>query len=176
MPHWTQEGVAPVTVLVLNASYEPLVVVSWKRAITLVLAERAEVVEHHENQVIRSAGGLEFPMPHVVRLMTMVRFSGMRDRSEPRFSKIGLHHRDGCMCQVAGCAERGTTTDHLIPRSRGGETSWENCVLMCQRHNSHKGDRSLEDLNWNLKRRPTVPCRVVMTPPGARPEWARWLS
>jgi len=164
-----------VTVLVLNASYEPLVIVSWKRAITLVLAERAEVVEHHDDEVIRSAGGREFPMPQVVRLLTMVRFTGMRDRSAPSFSKAGLNHRDGQMCQVAGCDERGTTTDHLVPRSRGGETSWENCVLMCQRHNSHKGDRMLEELNWYLKRRPTVPSRAVMTPVGARPEWARWM-
>ena len=101
-----------MTVLVLNATYEPLAVVSWKRAITLVLAERAEVVEHHAEDVIRSAGGREFPMPQVVRLITMVSFTGMRN-SSPRFSKSGLHVRDDRSCQVAGCHEKGATLDHL---------------------------------------------------------------
>ena len=165
-----------MTVLVLNATYEPLAVISWKRAITLVLAERAEVVEHHAEDVIRSAGGREFPMPQVVRLITMVSFSGMRNNGVPRFSKAGLHVRDERSCQVAGCHEKGATLDHLVPRSRGGETSWENCVLMCQAHNSRKGDRTIEQLGWRLKKVPRVPAGSIVLHPVRRPEWNVWLG
>ncbi len=67
-----------MSVLLLNASYEPLTVVSWKRAMTLVISGRAEMVEQAGDRIVRSAGGAEFPLPQVVRLMQMVTFAGMR--------------------------------------------------------------------------------------------------
>ena len=124
-----------MSVLLLNASYEPLATVSWKRAMTLVLTGRAELIEQDGDRVVRSAGGAEFPFPNVVRLMKMVSFNGMRTSETPRFSRKGLSIRDNHECQVTGCDEVGSTIDHVIPRSRGGDTSWENCVLMCLAHN-----------------------------------------
>ena len=164
-----------MSVLLLNASYEPLTVVSWKRAMTLVLAGRAEMVEQDGDRVVRSAGGSEFPLPNVVRLMKMVSFAGMRSKGTPRFSKSGLNVRDERTCQVLGCDDRGTTVDHVTPRSRGGDTSWENCVLMCQSHNSAKGDRSLEELGWKLKRRPVAPSAAIVMVT-RRPEWDAWVG
>lgn len=164
-----------MSVLLLNASYEPLSVVSWKRAITLVLTGRAEMVEQAGDKVIRSAGGAEFPLPHVVRLMNMVTFVGMRAHRTPRFSKTALTARDERRCQVANCDERGATVDHLVARSRGGDTSWENCVLMCQSHNSRKGDKLLSELGWKLKKKPIAPSSVVVLAPERSAQWSNWL-
>lgn len=166
-----------MSVLLLNASYEPLTVVSWKRAMTLVLTGRAEMVEQNGDRIVRSAGGAEFPLPQVVRLMRMVNFAGMRRTGPPRFSKTMLTARDGRACQVSGCSDRGTTVDHLVPRSRGGATSWENCVLMCVAHNSKKGDRLIEQLGWTLKRAPAVPVgAIVLRTANPHPEWDRWVN
>lgn len=166
-----------MTVLLLNASYEPLTVVSWKRAMSLVLTGRAEMVEQNGDRIVRSAGGAEFPLPHVVRLMRMVNFAGMRRTGPPRFSKSMLTARDGRTCQVSNCADRGTTVDHLVPRSRGGATSWENCVLMCVAHNSQKGDRLLDQLGWTLKREPAAPVSaIVLRAAHPHPEWDRWVN
>ncbi len=165
-----------MSVLLLNASYEPLAVVSWRRAMTLMVTGRAELVAQDGDRVVRSAGGAEYPWPQVVRLMQMVHFASMRAPVPPRFSKAALNVRDERSCQVTGCEDRGSTIDHVVPRSRGGETSWENCVLMCQRHNSRKGDRSLEQLGWTLKQRPAVPAGTIIASPARREEWARWVA
>jgi len=164
-----------MSVLLLNASYEPLTTVSWKRAMTLVLTGRAELVEQDGDRVVRSAGGTEFPLPNVVRLMKMVSFAGMRSTESPRFSKKALNARDNRECQVAGCDEFGSTIDHVTPRSRGGETSWENCVLMCLAHNGAKGDRTLDQLGWTLKKDPVAP-RGSIIALTARPEWGAWVA
>ncbi len=164
-----------MSVLLLNASYEPLTLVSWKRAMALVISGRAEMVEQAGDSVVRSAGGAEFPLPHVVRLMTMVTFAGMRERRSQRFSKSALSARDDHRCQVTKCDERGSTIDHLVPRSRGGETSWENCVLMCPAHNSRKGDKLLGELGWKLERRPSAPVGAIMLTPARSSEWSRWV-
>ena len=165
-----------MTVLLLNASYEPLTVVSWKRAVTLVLSGRAEMVEQAGSRIVRSAGGAEFPLPQVVRLIQMVSFAGMRSARSPRFSKAALTVRDAGRCQVARCDERGTTVDHIVPRSRGGESSWQNCALMCPRHNSAKGDRTLEELGWKLKRRPAAPAGVIVLTPARAIAWSQWVA
>ncbi len=165
-----------MSVLLLNASYEPLTVVSWKRAMTLVISGRAEMVEQAGDRIIRSAGGAEFPLPQVVRLMQMVTFAGMRARRSPRFSKAALSARDDRRCQVVKCDERGSTVDHLVPRSRGGATSWENCVLMCPAHNSRKGDKLLAELGWKLKRRPVAPAGSIVLAPARSSEWGRWMT
>lgn len=165
-----------MSVLLLNASYEPLTVVSWKRAMTLVIGGRAEMVEQNGDRVVRSAGGAEFPLPQVVRLIAMVSFAGMRNRRSPRFSKAGLNARDNRRCQVAGCDNPGTTVDHVVPRCRGGTTSWDNCVLMCQVHNSRKGDQLLDELGWKLKRRPFAPLGAIVLTPARHSEWERWVN
>lgn len=165
-----------MSVLLLNASYEPLTVVSWKRAVTLVIGGRAEMVEQDGDRVIRSAGGATFPLPQVVRLFQMVNFAGMRAGRSPRFSKAGLNARDGRRCQVAKCDRPGETVDHLVPRCRGGSTSWENCVLMCQSHNSRKGDRLLAELGWKLKKPAVVPVGAIVLTPARHSEWSRWVN
>lgn len=164
-----------MSVLLLNASYEPLMIVSWKRAMTLMVTGRAELVEQDGDRVVRSAGGTEFPLPNVVRLMQMISFAGMRATESPRFSKKAMAARDNRDCQVDGCEERGTTVDHVTPRSRGGDTSWENCVSMCSEHNSRKGDSTLDQLGWALKQAPVAPKSSIALF-ATRPEWDEWVA
>lgn len=165
-----------MTVLLLNASYQPLAVVSWKRAVALVVTGRAEMVQQDGSRVVRSAGGVEFPLPGVVRLMQMVSFASMRSKRSPNYSRAGLAARDNNECQVTSCEERGTTVDHVVPRSRGGDNSWTNCVSMCLNHNSRKGDRSLGELGWTLKQRPVAPHGLLIALPATRrSEWTQWV-
>ena len=78
-----------MSVLLLNASYEPLAVVSWRRAMTLMVTGRAELVAQDGDRVVRSAGGAEYPWPQVVRLMQMVQFASMRKPAPPGFPSRG---------------------------------------------------------------------------------------
>ena len=161
-------------VLLLNASYEPLMTVSWQRAVTLVLADRAELVEQRED-VVRSAGGFSMHLPAVVRLLKMAPFQ--RSSAVP-LTRRALTARDQHECQVVGCRDRGTTIDHVLPRSRGGRHVWENVALMCFDHNSSKDDRLLSELGWSLKRKPFAPVgRIALKEAVASdPLMARWAA
>lgn len=164
-----------MSVLLLNASYEALGFVSWKRAIVLVLTDRAELVEQEPDRVIRSAGGNSYPFPVVVRLVAMVR--NVRRGKPAPFNRRNLDLRDSGACQVKGCSSKGATVDHLLPRSHGGDSNWHNCVLMCHHHNGAKGDKTLEQLGWRLKQKPHAPAAtlVLATRAASRPEWGRWI-
>lgn len=165
-----------MSVLLLNASYEPLRVISWQRAICLQLSERADLVESLANRTLHSSGGAEFPFPAVVRLRDMV-FVPYRRGAAP-VTRRALASRDGGMCQKVGCEKRGSTMDHLLPRSRGGEHSWHNVVLMCADHNNSKGDRTIDELGWSLKVAPRVPRyqNVHIDITHVQPEWRQWLA
>ncbi len=163
-----------MSVLILNASYEPLTFVSWQRAIALVVGGRGELLEQDGDRVIRSSGGLELPWPAVVRLLSMVR---TKRAARVPLTRQYLLARDGRVCQVSGCDRRGDTIDHLIPRSRGGRHDWLNVAVMCSRHNSQKGDQTLDELGWALKRAPKEPTRIMILTKRAkaRQEWERWV-
>jgi len=161
-------------VLLLNASYEPLRVISWQRAICLQLADRADLVESVPDRWLRASGGSEFPFPSVVRLREMVR---VPFRQEIPITRKALIARDGGQCQKAGCSRRGSTMDHLVPRSKGGVHTWQNVVLMCHEHNNAKGAESLENLGWRLKSKPKAPSfeTVLVGRHNVQPMWLRWL-
>ena len=141
-----------MSVLLLNASFEPLSVIPTRRALTLVWSGKAEMVEGSGDS-IRSADE-SHPVPAVVRLRNMVR---VPFRRTVPLNRRTLRARDGGRCQVAGCARAGSTIDHLVPKSRGGGHAWENTVLMCQPHNRAKRDRLLSELGWRLKAKPRAP-------------------
>ena len=128
-------------VLVLNASYEPLNVCSDRRAHVLVWKGKAEVVEHHA-QPLRSAER-SFVRPHVIRLLQYVRVPRAVKR---RISRRALFARDGWKCVYCGTAGGRLTLDHVIPRSKGGDSVWENVVTACAPCNLRKGDRLLEEV------------------------------
>ena len=125
-------------VLVLNASYEPLNIVSWKRAIILLLKEKAAFIS-----------------AKVIRLVEYIRIPFLRINSM-KPSRNMIYKRDGHKCQYCG-STRALTIDHVLPRSKGGGDTWENMVVACSSCNTKKGDRYLEQTGMRLTRRPTAP-------------------
>jgi 5-methylcytosine-specific restriction endonuclease McrA len=136
--------------LVLNAGYEPLSVVSFRRAIVLVLAGKATVVAHGGVPVV--GGSVTLPRPTVILLARYVR--APHGRSVP-VSRRGVLRRDAHRC--AYCSASATTVDHVLPRSRGGQDTWENLVGCCVRCNNAKGNRTPEEKGWSLRVRPYAP-------------------
>jgi 5-methylcytosine-specific restriction endonuclease McrA len=131
-------------VLVLNNSYEVLNITSGKRAIVLLLKQKAEVLSHC-----------------TIRLVQYVRVP-LSKLSREKPTKAGIYHRDGHRCQYCG-STRSLTIDHVLPRSRGGDDTWENLVVCCSPCNVRKGDRLLEHTGMVLKSRPKTPPNKVHT-------------
>ena len=168
-----------MSVLLLNASYEPLRVVPLSRALKMVVAGRATLVEEDPSREVRSGGGATFPMPTVIRLIHMV-IIPYKDRTLP-LTRRNLVARDGGVCQVEGCVRDGTTVDHVVPRSRGGAHTWRNVVLMCEYHNHRKGSHLLAELGWELKAKPSTPRATIRLLADAKvsepkPEWSTYLA
>lgn len=135
-------------VLVLNASYEPLNITSWRRAIVLLLKGKAEQVEHN-GKLIYS----ECPLPTVIRLRHYVRVP----YKEIPLTRRNILHRDGHSCQYCGYSGDELTLDHVIPRSRGGGETWENLVTACVRCNVRKGNRTPDESKMPLFKNPRRP-------------------
>jgi 5-methylcytosine-specific restriction endonuclease McrA len=143
-------------VLVLNASYEPLNVCSVRRAHVLVFKGKAEVIE--ELGVPLHSASSTFPWPHVIRLITYVRVPRSVQR---KISRRALFARDGWRCVYCGTGGGRLTLDHVVPRSRGGESVWENVVTACAPCNHRKGNRTLEEARMELLRAPKAPAPVL---------------
>jgi len=142
----------PAKVLVLNQTYEPLRFCAARRAITMVVMGKAESVEVSE-QLVRSPS-CAYRLPLVIRLHRYVR----RPYSVGvAFSKRNVLKRDRYTCQYCGAERVSLTIDHVAPRSRGGETCWENVVTACQRCNLRKGDKTLSEAGMSLLARPRKP-------------------
>ena len=143
-------------VLVLNASYEPLNVCSVRRAHVLVFKGKAEVLEKHELP-LRSATDT-FARPHVIRLVTYVRVPRAAQR---KISRRALFARDQWSCGYCGTSGGRLTLDHVVPRSRGGDSVWENVVTACAPCNLRKGDRLPEEAAMILRHSPRPPAPVL---------------
>ena len=143
-------------VLVLNASYEPLNVTSVRRAHVLIFKGKAEVLEALDQQ-LHSASDT-YPWPHVIRLVTYVNVPRAVQR---KISRRALFARDDWKCVYCGQNGGRLTLDHVIPRSRGGESVWENVVTSCAPCNLRKGDRLLHEVSMVLHRQPRPPQPVL---------------
>ncbi|MCW2701486.1 MAG: 5-methylcytosine-specific restriction endonuclease McrA [Blastococcus sp.] len=158
--------------LLLNATYEPLCVVSSRRAIVLVLAEKAESVDAAPDVV--HAETVSLPVPVVARLTRYVRVPF--PASVP-LSRRAVFTRDGQTCVY--CGSSATSIDHVVPRSRGGTHTWDNVVAACRRCNHTKADRSLAEMGWALPHPPRTPSGAAWRLLGARtvdPRWREWLG
>jgi 5-methylcytosine-specific restriction endonuclease McrA len=139
-------------VLVLNATFEPINVCTVRRAAVLLLKEKAEVVEHGSWE-LRSES-LTLPRPVVIRLVTYVNVP--RDTHRRKITRRAVFARDRWTCQY--CGSRGNlTVDHVVPRSKGGVSTWENIVTSCAPCNRRKGDQLLRHVGMRLHRRPSSP-------------------
>jgi 5-methylcytosine-specific restriction endonuclease McrA len=136
--------------LVLNATYEPLGVVSSRRAVILVLSDKAEVL--HETDRRFHSERLEVAVPSVIRLRYFVKVPYQRRAA---LSRRAVFLRDNGRCQY--CGRRAESIDHVVPRSRGGTHAWENVVAACRRCNAVKRDRLLEETSMKLRRHPEAP-------------------
>lgn len=155
--------------LVLNASYEPLGVVSDRRALILVLNQRATVVEDSET-IFHYAGG-EVTLPAVIRLAKFVKIPY---RHAIPLSRRAVFARDGGKCVY--CSAPATSIDHVIPRSRGGAHHWENVVAACHKCNHQKADRMLKEIGWKLRQLPREPSGAAWRILGSGRSDQRWLT
>ena len=159
--------------LVLNAGYEPLAVVSFRRALVLVLNQKATVLEGSADAKVHSANN-EFELPSVILLSRYVRIPGSRNIP---VSRRGVLRRDGHRC--AYCKRSANTIDHVQPKSRGGSDSWENLVACCLRCNNKKGDKTLAEIGWELNYTPKMPHGSAWNVRGAErvePQWENYLA
>jgi 5-methylcytosine-specific restriction endonuclease McrA len=148
-----QRGGTLGRVLVLNASYEPINVCTVRRAAVLVLKQRAEVVEHSDWAL--HAENLTMPRPVVIRLVTYVRIP--RDAHSRKITRRAIFARDGWTCQYCGSERGNLTIDHVIPRSKGGSSSWDNIVTCCAPCNRRKGDRLPRQAGMHPRHAPRPP-------------------
>ena len=138
-------------VLVLNGNYEPIHVCNTKRAMGLILAGKATVLENGRGFIHTVSRAYE--RPSVIRLFYVV----PRPRPRVRLSKREILRRDGYRCQYCGRQTSQLTIDHIVPRSRGGPHSWENLVTACPQCNRRKGGRTLAEARMTLLHRPFEP-------------------
>jgi 5-methylcytosine-specific restriction endonuclease McrA len=162
--------------LVLTQSYEPLKVVSWQRAITLLTLGKVEVVEEYDHE-IRSTH-LVFKCPAVIRLLGAFK----RHKKPVKFSRVNIFARDHYKCQYCGTKGRlaDLTYDHVTPKSQGGKTVWNNIVTSCYDCNARKRDRTPEQAGMKLLSRPVqprwVPAMTLRISQDHTPSaWATWL-
>lgn len=139
--------------LVLDAGYQPHRIVDWKRAVVMLMNGKAELVEEYDEEVYRSTT-IIIKMPAVVRLIQLL----TRKRGV-KFSRINVATRDKFRCQYCGDKKpiSKLNYDHVIPRSRGGKTCWENIVMACYACNSRKADRTPEQSGMKLLQLPVRP-------------------
>jgi 5-methylcytosine-specific restriction endonuclease McrA len=162
-------------VLVLNATYEPLSIVSVKRALVLLLKEKAELIECAEERF--HAARTSLPVPLVIRLVYYVRIPRQVTLAPTRRAVL---LRDNHTCQYCGTSGSHVilTLDHMLPRSRGGETTWDNVVTACRACNMRKGDRTPDEAGMLLRRRPGRPqylAFLLLSETAARSVWGKYV-
>jgi 5-methylcytosine-specific restriction endonuclease McrA len=140
--------------LILSTAFEPMRRLPWQRAMVLLAAGRVEVIEEYSDRTIRTVR-FNYPMPSVVRFVR-----GLRWRAKHvTFSRRNMYARDEGRCQY--CARQVprhlTTWDHVIPRSRGGKTTWTNIVVACLKCNQRKANRTPDEAKMPLRRQPIRP-------------------
>lgn len=165
--------------LVLSSSWEPLQRVSWKDAFCLLFTDKAEVILEYADKVVRTVSQT-FAVPSIVRLTKKTRSK----RKNLRYSPENIYLRDKGQCQYCGVkvpkrGPDGFTRDHVIPRSRGGKTTWENIVVACHKCNQKKGNRTPEEAGMPLRTKPVKPRSLPVKVKGIREtpeEWVPYLK
>ena len=160
-------------VLVLNASYEPLNITTWRRALVMVLKGKAEGLEHDSSRWIRG----DTMLPTVIRLRQYVRVP----YKQLPLTRRNLFHRDGHRCQYCGRSADQLSIDHVVPRSRGGLDTWENVTTACLPCNVRKGNRTPREASMPLMGKPHRPLSSLrfeaarQISAGRHGEWAKYV-
>jgi len=156
--------------LVLNAGYEPLSVVSFRRALALVMNGRAALIESDKSFPVRSPRA-EWDRPSVIILTRYVKMPSSR---RIPVSRRGVLRRDANRC--AYCLRAASTVDHVLPRSRGGKDDWDNLVACCVQCNNSKGDKTPGEMGWKLRKAPCAPYATGWLVRGAELHRERWAD
>lgn len=162
-------------VLVLDSSYRPIKQISWKKAMTLYFQEKIEVIKEYEDTWIRSPSK-KFKLPSVIRLIDYI----FKLPWGIKLTRTNLFIRDRGTCQY--CTKRLNrsrfTIDHVIPKSKGGKTDWNNLVISCAKCNIKKGDSSLNEMGFKLAKKPSQPKTAFLftTLDEAPPDWLDFLA
>lgn len=163
--------------LILTQGYIPHRIVDWRKAITMLVIGKVEVVESYD-EVIRSVS-VSLRMPAVVRLVRGIRYHDPK----VRFSRINVLTRDGFRCQYCGekLPAHELTFDHVVPRSQGGKTSWTNIVTACRGCNADKGNRTPEQAGMKLLSTPVRPKALPLGMSGLSVQdlpdpWKSWVG
>lgn len=170
--------------LLLNATYEPLNFITEHRAISLLLKGRAEVVVNMDGKQSLWCG-VEFrspsrrvQLPATLRLIKRVKCK----KRHPQFRKKVLFNRDSWTCQYCGCNLTPTTAEveHIVPSSRGGKSSWLNCVSACRSCNKRKANRTPEEAGMRLLRAPRFPSSLhfwdITRSRAIHPDWSTFVA
>jgi 5-methylcytosine-specific restriction endonuclease McrA len=141
--------------LLLNASYEPLKVVHWQKAVTLLCQGKVEVISVYDREI--HAVTFSFKLPSVIRLLRYIKIRRRFDYVP--FSRANIYARDGHICQYCGtqCPTAELTFDHVMPVAQGGRKDWENIVTCCVSCNRRKGGRTPDEAGMHLIRLPKRP-------------------
>jgi 5-methylcytosine-specific restriction endonuclease McrA len=144
--------------LVLNASYEPLRIISWQKAMTLLFQGKVEVIAVYDREI--RGVTVRVKLPSVLRLLRHVRMK--RRFADVPFSRANVYARDDHTCQYCGrrLPPSQLTFDHVIPVARGGHKGWDNIVTCCISCNRRKGDAIPEEIDFHLVRKPRRPAAL----------------
>ena len=160
-------------VLVLNQDYTPITICSVQRAFTLIFLGKADLIEEIKEKSLRSIT-TKFPFPSVVRINKYVHIPYKR----VVMTRQNIFKRDEGKCQYCGTTKE-LTLDHVIPRSKGGRSTWLNLVTACKKCNSLKGDQSLEKSKLKLSKKPVKPSYISflrMQKGNYQERWNQYLS
>lgn len=162
-------------VLVLNQTYEPLNICRVRRAVVLIYENKAEMLENGSGFI--HSVNYKFPVPSVIRLSAMIK---RPHRSVRKMTRLEIFKRDQYTCQYCGKVTRNLTLDHVIPRYRGGQHTWENVVSACVPCNRRKAGRTPKEARMKLIRQPSQPrfTGLFYIPahyPYVRSEWQKYL-
>ena len=174
LPEHQRRGRERGRVLVLNATYEPINVCTVRRAVVLLLKDKAEVIEHGEWDLHSATRTIHRPV--VIRLVTYVRIP--RDTHRRKITRRAVFARDGWACQYCG-SRSNLTVDHVVPKSKGGASSWENIVASCAPCNRRKGNSLPRQVGMRLLRQPRTPSPTVfihVASPTIPSAWLQYLA
>ncbi|WP_408014579.1 HNH endonuclease [Rhodococcus xishaensis] len=162
-------------VLLLNATFEPLTALPARRAVVLMVCAKADTVHEDPFGPVIHSEGWALQVPSVIRLRNYVR---VPYRTRVPLTRAALMYRDRFRCGY--CGDKAETIDHVVPRSRGGGHTWENCVACCAPCNHRKADKLLGELGWSLRTAlvpPTGPhWRLLATITEVHPTWLPYLG
>lgn len=141
-------------VLVLNQNYEPMAITNVKKAIVLIYLGKAEIIEKNDGYI--HSVSVSYPLPSIVRLTRYINVP----RKRIILSRKNIIKRDNHQYQYCGIRSGPVTIDHVIPKVRGGEDTWENLVCACVKCNNKKGNRIPEEAGMKLARKPQRPSYI----------------